>query len=101
VIAERAAEARKSKLLRALSVSLLYGYHDHALAIARGSGDVLSAKETALIEARITAGGRPASEIPQFPGRRQLAAIFKRLWETCRPPAEGWSISDSEVGNRR
>jgi len=100
VIAERAAEARKSKLLRALSVSLLYGYHDHALTIARGSGDVLSAKETALIEARITAGSRPGSTIPQFPGRRQLAAIFKRLWEACRPPAEGWSISDSEVGNR-
>ena len=83
MIAERAPEARKSKLLRALSVSLLYGYHDHALALARGSSDVLSAKEIALIEARITAAGCPGSGIPQFPGRRQLAAIFKRLWETC------------------
>jgi hypothetical protein len=101
VIAERAPEARKSKLLRALSVSLLYGYHDHALALARGASDALSAKEISLIEARITAGGRPGSGIPQFPGRRQLAAILKRLWETWRLPAEGWSISDSEVGNRR
>jgi hypothetical protein len=82
-------------------VSLLYGYHDHALALARGSGAVLTAKEIALIDARITAAGRPGGGIPQFPGRRQLAAIFKRLWEACRPPAEGWSISDSEVGNRR
>jgi FkbM family methyltransferase len=101
VISERAPDARKGKLLRALSVSLLYGYHDHALALARASGEVLSPAEIALIETRITAAGQPGGALPQFPGRRQLAAIFKRLWETCRPPAEGWSISDSEVGNRR
>ena len=45
--------------------------------------------------------GPPRDTGSVVPGRRQLAAIFKRLWETCRPPAEGWSISDSEVGNRR
>jgi FkbM family methyltransferase len=100
MIADGPPDARKSKLLRAVSVSLLYGYHDHAIALARGGRDVLSASEIALIDARIASAGH-GSGLPQFPGRRHLAAIFKRLWETCRPPAEGWSISDSEVGNRR
>jgi hypothetical protein len=93
------AEARKSKLLRAVSVSLLYGYHDYAIAIARHAGDVLSPDEIALIEARIAEAGQPGTGVPRFPGRRHLAAIFKRLWKVCRPPVDGWSVSDAEVGN--
>jgi hypothetical protein len=100
MVAEHAPDARKSKVLRALSVSLLYGYRDYAIAIARSASDVLSADEVALIEARIGEAGRPGGTVPRFPGRRQLAAIFKRLWKACRLPAEGWSISDAQVGNR-
>ena len=101
VIAERAPEARRSKLLRALSVVSLYGYHDHALALARGSGDVLSTKEIALIEARITAGGRQATGIPPFPGRRSWPPSSSGSGRRAVLRADGWSISDSEVGNRR
>ena len=93
-------DLRKSKVLRALSVSLLYGYHDYALAIARSAADLLSRDEIALIESRITAAGQPGDTVPRFPGRRHLAAVFKRLWRACRPPADGGSVSDAEVGNR-
>jgi FkbM family methyltransferase len=93
-------DLRKSKVLRAISVSLLYGYHDYALAIARSAADLLSPDEIALVESRITAAGQPGDGVPEFPGRRQLAAVFKRLWKACRPPADGWSVSDAEVGNR-
>jgi hypothetical protein len=37
--------------------------------------------------------------VPNFPGRRKLAAAFRRLWKAARPRAEGWSVSDAEIGN--
>jgi FkbM family methyltransferase len=94
------AEMRRSKLLRAVSVSLLYGYFDYAFEVVRSSGAVLDSQEQAVIEARLREAGAPSSPFSRFPGRRKLAAAFHRLWKLCVQRDESWSISNANLGNR-
>jgi len=89
---------RKGKLLKALSVCLLYGYYDYALEVTREAGDVLSADERATIERRLYEGGRRRGV--RFPGRRRLAAALRRLWKLCQPRDDSWSVSKAALGNR-
>jgi FkbM family methyltransferase len=92
-------DLRKSKVLRAISISLLYGYSDYALEILRVAGDVFAADERVAIERQLRASGGPGSFASDFPGRRQLAATFHRLWKLCLPRDDAWSVSDAEIGN--
>jgi hypothetical protein len=90
-------ELQKSKVLRAISVALLYGYVDYAIEIARAAGAMFSAEERAAIERRLhTRAGDP---LAAFPGRRSVAAVWRRLWRTWRMRNEGWSVSDAGIGN--
>lgn len=89
---------RKSKVLRAISIALLYGYVDYALSIAAAASD-LSPEERTLIERRLREGGEPHGPLPLFPGRRRVASALRRLWKLCRVPNEGWSVSDAGIGN--
>ena len=92
-------ELRKSKVLRAISISLLYGYSDYALEILRSAGDVFAADQRGAIERRLRESGGPGGFPSDFPGRRQLAAAFHRLWKLCLPRDDAWSVSDAEIGN--
>jgi len=93
------ADARKSKVLRAISVALLYGYYDYAIAIARDAGGVFSLDERQTIERRLGARQAKGGPLGSFPGRRRLAAVLRRLWKTTRARNEGWSVSDAGIGN--
>ena len=93
------ADVRKSKVLRAISVALLYGYYDYAIAIARDAGGVFSGGERQTIERRLGARQAKAGPLGSFPGRRRLAAALRRLWKTTRARNEGWSVSDAGIGN--
>ena len=94
------AATRKAKLLKALSVSILYGYYDYALEIARQSAAVLDADERAAIEGQLCTAASDAGPIPKFPGRRQVAAAAHRLWKLSADRNDAWSISDAELGNQ-
>lgn len=98
-LAPLAPELRQSKVLRAISISLLYGYSDYALEILRVAGDVLTADERGAIERQLREGGGPEGLLSGFPGRRQLAAALHRLWKVCLPRDDAWSVSDAEIGN--
>lgn len=98
-LAPLAPDLRKSKVLRAISISLLYGYADYALEILRVAGDVFAADEHSTIERQLRTSGAGGSVGSDFPGRRQLAAAFHRLWKLCRPRDDAWSVSDAEIGN--
>jgi FkbM family methyltransferase len=93
------AGARQSKLLRAISVALLYGYWDFAIEIAQAGNELLPDAQRTPIEHRLRELGAKYDALPVFPGRRSLAALFRRLWKVCRLRNEGWSVSDSSIGN--
>ena len=87
----------RSKVLRALSISLLYGYSDLALDVM-GSCAALDADDRLVIESRIREAGK-AGALNGFPGRRFVAAALRRLWRLAVPRDAGWSVSRSEIGN--
>ncbi|HEY3886473.1 MAG TPA: FkbM family methyltransferase [Vicinamibacterales bacterium] len=91
------ADLSRSKILRAISVALLYGYADYALAIASGT-TALQTNERDLVVAALRARN-PAHIGPAFPGRRRLAAMSRAVWRMLRRSNEGWSVSDSGIGN--
>ena len=93
-------ERRRGKVLRAISVALLYGYADYAIELSGSFDGVLSPEDRTLIETRLREGAEPRGSLPLFPGRRRIASAFRKLWKICRVPNEGWSVSDPSVGNR-
>lgn len=90
-------EAR-SKILRALSMSLLYGYCDLALDVLRSSAEILTADDRVVIERRVREAGK-AGALNAFPGRRLAAAVLHRLWRLTVRRDDAWSVSRSEIGN--
>ncbi|MGH9373168.1 MAG: FkbM family methyltransferase [Vicinamibacterales bacterium] len=91
--------AQASKLLRAISVSLLYGYFDYALEIARQSGDVIDPEDRAMIEAQLREAGGHQGPLARFPGRRRLAIASHWLWKVLVQRDDAWSVSDAKLGN--
>lgn len=85
----------KAKLLKAISVALLYGYADYALEMARDRAEAFSREEHALIDAAL---GSDAFS-PVVPGRRQLASALHKLATKVREPNDAWSVSDPDLGN--
>jgi FkbM family methyltransferase len=94
-------DSQKSKVLRALSVALLYGYCDYAFEIAQHAGAALTTDDRAVIEAELRRLEREQPGTTRFPGRRHVAAVLHRLWKILRPRDQGWSVSGARLGNLR
>jgi FkbM family methyltransferase len=96
IVAGLEPERRRSKILRAISICLLYGYCDYALEISRCVGEAISPEDRDVIEQQLR---KTTARSIAIPGRRQLAAAFHRLWKVLASRSEGWSVSDAELGN--
>jgi hypothetical protein len=94
-----AADWQTSKMLKAVSVALLYGYADYALEIAQASSGVLTGEQRSIIDARVRTAGLLPGPLPKFPGKRRLAAALKRFSKKCHDPTDDWSVSDADLGN--
>jgi FkbM family methyltransferase len=103
------AEARKAKLLRAISICILYGYLDYALEVLDFAGGVLSEGERKLAEQALTAGRTGRDWIPHFRGRRRIADALHFLWQLLDPvqaqpmvqyfQERGWATGLRALGN--
>ena len=91
-------QRRRSKVLKAISVALLYGYCDYALDIAQNAGDALSADDKSAIEASLKQAV-VAAPLQALPGRRYVAAALYRLWKAFRQRDDSWSVSSPRLGN--
>jgi FkbM family methyltransferase len=90
---------RKAKILKTISIALLYGYDDFALEVAQMSVDMLAGDERQAIVGAIRAAGTTSGS--SLPGQRAVAAVFHRLWKLCLPRDEtAWSVSRGRLGNR-
>ncbi len=98
-IAALPAELRHSKMLKAISVCLLYGYYDYALELTRHSGATLTDAERQVIESTLRRTGTSAGRLDHVPGRRQLAGALHRLWRISRRQGDAWSVSKPRLGN--
>jgi len=90
------ADTRKAKILKMISIALLYGYVDYALEVARAMAAALTSDELSTVEQALRAHANPSAD---FPGRRQLASAFRQLWRRTRVRDDAWSVSDADLGN--
>jgi FkbM family methyltransferase len=97
MLREMPAPAAQAKLLKAISIALLYGYGDYALELARTSAGVLDDGQRQTIDRAIRRDARV--EAGAWPGQRTLAAAFKRLWRLTAPRDDAWSIGAPRLGN--
>lgn len=88
----------KAKLLKAISVALLYGYCDYALEICNSAAG-FDEQERGVIRRRIYDGGRRTRPLAGLPGSRLVAAGLRRLSRLCLPHDHAWSISRGRLGN--
>lgn len=93
------ADARKSKVLRAVSVCIIHGYLDYALEIFRENKRCFSDEEAAAFWKSIRRDIQLSSNIPSFRGRGRVADMIYKLYKVIRPAGKGWAMWGKELGN--
>ena len=94
---------KRSKVLKAFSICMVYGYLDYALEILEMTGAIFSDNESQLIGEKIKGETVPRNRIPNFRGRGRVANALRRLSKTLEPnyvSHQGWSAtSEKPLGN--
>lgn len=90
---------RRRKLLRAMAISLLYGYVDYALEIFAPHGQLFAESDRAGIEAFLLAQKSWSTALPHFRGRGWLSHLFYRLHRFFFPTLDGWASGGRHLGN--
>jgi len=94
-------EKAKSKILKAISICIIFGYLDYALVLSKEAfkRNILLSHEDKLIEDKILSN-RKMPHIPDFKGKQKLAMIFYNLYKLLRQSRQNsWAVSDVEIGN--
>jgi len=90
---------RRSKLLRAMSVSLLYGYVDYAIELFRPNRKLFETSVAAEISRQLESDVRFSTRLPHFRGRGFLSHLFYRLHRMFFPTLGGWASGGRHLGN--
>jgi FkbM family methyltransferase len=99
MVAAFPSELQRSKVLKAITISLLYGYHDYALELARQSGGALGDTDRRTIESLLMSAVSGGGALQKMPGRRHVASALHRLWRVVRQRGDDWSVSKPRLGN--
>lgn len=91
--------ARRAKVLRALTVCLLYGYVDYAIELFEAHRNLFGDAIAALIGARLRSDVPLSARLPLFRGRGWLSHQFFRLHRALSPTFEGWASGGYRIGN--
>jgi len=89
----------KSKILKFITVALLYGYADYALEICEREKKVFSEKEAELLFKEIRKKKSLSARMPRFPGMGRIARLFKKLYNILRYSYNGWATNEEFLGN--
>lgn len=90
---------RKAKVLRAISICLLYGYFDYALEVLSATRECFRNSEYEDLRRWLTQRVGSYRRIPGFKGKNRIAGVLFRLWEVLKPDYDGWASVDSHLGN--
>lgn len=90
---------KKSKIVRAISICLLYGYCDYALYLVKNGGNVFTNGEIEMVEKTIRKQTPLSNRIPNFRGRARLAEWLSVLSDVVRPTKDRWNVGLKTLGN--
>jgi FkbM family methyltransferase len=90
---------RASKLLRALSICVLYGYLDYAIELFEPNRQLLEPAVANEIGRRLRAEVPFSARIPHFRGRGWLSHAFYRLHRALFPTVDRWASGGRPLGN--
>jgi FkbM family methyltransferase len=90
---------RRARLLRAISVSLLYGYVDYAIELFGPNRELFESAVAAEISRQLESDVRLSTRLPHFRGRGMLSHFFYRLHRLFFPTHGGWASGGRHLGN--
>lgn len=90
---------KKSKILRAISICLLYGYLDYALELFHSNTGLFSFNEIELINRKLKCNDNIwiKNKIPKFRGRKRLARLLYKMGDFFSLPGD--KIKYNKVNN--
>jgi len=90
---------KKSKVLRAISICILYGYLDYAFEIFNRASDLFNDSEIQLFKRHIERSIMLQNKIPHFPGRDRIAFPLLYALNIFKPSYNGWATVKKVLGN--
>lgn len=90
---------RKTKVLRAISICVLYGYYDYAQELFDTFQEVFDNDEITTFRREIIRSCIPIRRIPDFRGRKRLLNILKKMTRYLDNKRRSWAYS-GKLGNR-
>jgi FkbM family methyltransferase len=93
-------DLKKSKVLNAISICLLYGYVDYAHEIFNDNKAHFNNIESKLIANQLKKIKFVGNYIPAFKGKGRLSNLFYTLGDILNPNNSFWSKIDKLLGNR-
>jgi FkbM family methyltransferase len=91
---------RKSKLLNAISICLLYGYVDYAFEILNSNKDIIDKIEYGIINKELRNKTTIGNYYPNHKGKGKLANLFYYLGDLLSVGNSYWSVNDTKLGNQ-
>ena len=92
---------KKSKLLNAISICLLYGYVDYAFEILNENINIFDKKESEKINKELINKSTIGNYYPNHKGKAKLANLFYYLGDLFSVGNRFWSVNDIKLGNTR
>ena len=92
-------ELFKGKLLRALSVCILYGYLDYCLALVDEFKSVFTDDELTKLQTLIRKQAPLSAMIPPFHGRKWLSNLIYKMYKFLKPYYYTTTTTPTDLGN--
>lgn len=90
---------KKSKILRCISICILYGYIDYAEAIFNQWESEFSLEERKAFSIFLNKSVLFSRKLLSFKGRRKIAKLLYYLWLIFRPENKSWNTANGSIGN--
>jgi FkbM family methyltransferase len=98
-LARTAEGERRSALLHALSICLLYGYVDYAIELFTPNAHLFDEPIASRVRRELESDVRFSTRLPHFRGRGLLSHVFYRLHRLFFPTRAGWASGRRHLGN--
>jgi FkbM family methyltransferase len=89
--------ARKRKVVKAISICIIYGYFDYALQILERTSGFFQITEYEYLQNQLCSNIRNGRKIPDFRGRGRIASVFYTLAKFIEHPT--YAGGDQTLGN--